>query len=251
MKTESRTRQPQKLLLCLLAALAPALAANAAPPRIEPAAAELAKAVTAKIGAAQTIRLHASHVIQPAPGLGAKVETGRIEISVQRPNKFYALQPSGDQTIEIAFDGSTLCVMHPQMKNHAIERLKAASIEQFADAVDQRFGFRPPVTELLAKDVSSQLFVNATSARVTGKGWVGLTQCDRLRIEQPGMTADLWIGIKDKLPRRMLLTFQSKQGQSTWDIRLSRWELDAPVDASLFSKRPAADSMKIKMLKSS
>lgn len=235
--------------ICLLA-LVPAVAAAAAPVRIEPGAVELAKAVTAKIGGAETVRVLAAHVIRPAPGLGGEVETGKIQISVERPNKFHALEPAGIQTMEIAYDGRTLCVMHPQLKHHGIESLPAASIEEFADAVDRRFGFRPPVAELLAKDVSAQLFANADSARITGRERVGWTLCDRLRIEQGGLTGDLWVGVKDKLPRRMLLTFASRHGHSTWDIRLSRWELNVPLDSSIFSKRPVADSLKVQMIKS-
>ena len=57
-------------------------------------------------------------------------------------------------------------------------------------------------------------------------------------------------GVKDKLPRRYLLTFTSLKGSPTWDIRLSKWELNGPVDERLFAKKPAADSHQIQMLKS-
>jgi hypothetical protein len=56
--------------------------------------------------------------------------------------------------------------------------------------------------------------------------------------------------VKDKLPRRYLLTFTGIEGSPTWDIKLSKWELNVPVDGRLFTKRPAADSNRITMLKS-
>jgi hypothetical protein len=216
---------------------------------IEPAARELAKAVTAKLGSARTLRVTASHRLDPALGVGAGYEKGPIDITVERPNRFYAIQRAGKETRELAYDGHWLCLMHPQLKHYALEQLKADSIEQFADRVDQRFGFRPPLTELLAKDVAAQIFMNATSARVTGTEWVGRTRCERLHVEQPGMTGDLWVGVGDQLPRRVLLTSTSIKGRPTWDIKLVKWELNVPVDKSLFSKRPAADSQKVKMLK--
>jgi len=58
------------------------------------------------------------------------------------------------------------------------------------------------------------------------------------------------VGVKDHLPHRYLLTFTGLKGSPKWDIKLSKWELNVPVDDALFSKRPAADSQKLKMLKS-
>jgi hypothetical protein len=116
--------------------------------------------------------------------------------------------------------------------------------------VDERFGFRPPVAELLANDMATQLFRDVTSARVVGKEMVGWTLCERLHFEQPGMTGDLWVGVKDKLPRRYLLTYTGINGNPAQDIRLNNWKLNVPVEGSLFAKRPAADSHRLQMFKS-
>lgn len=240
----------RRILSVMLAAAAVFSAAPQAQAEIQPAARDLAQAVAGKLGGAQTIRLTARHRLDPRLGVGAKIENGPLEITVQRPNRFYAIQPAGEQTREIAFDGRTLCLMHPRLKHHALEPLRAGTIEQFADRVDEHFGFRPPIAELLAKDAAAQLFRHVTTARVVGVESVGWVRCERLHFEQRGMTGDLWVGVKDKLPRRYLLTFTGVKGRPTWDIRLSKWELDGPVDARLFGKRPAADSHQIKMLKS-
>ncbi len=217
---------------------------------IEPEAKALAEAVAAKLQSSKTLRLTAKHTIDPALGVGSKLDKGPLEITVKRPNQFHVLQNAGDETRELAFDGKTLCVLHPQLKHHAIEPLKANTIEQFADLVDAQFGFRPPVAELLSENMVEQLMLGVTSAKVTGTEWVGFTRCDRLHFEQDGMTGDLWVGKKDGLPRRYLLTYTDVQGQPTWDIRLSKWELNVPVNEALFIKQPAADSSRVKMLKS-
>jgi hypothetical protein len=221
----------------------------AAAAEIEPAARALARSVAAKLGSAQTIRLKASHKIDPAIGVGSKIDAGPLEITVKRPNHFFALQRAGEATRELAYDGNWLCLMHPELKHHALEPLKAGTIEQFADRMDERFGFRPPVAELLSADPAGQLFLNVKSAKVTGTEWVGWTKCERLHFEQDGMTGDLWVAKKDGLPRRYQLTFTGIKGHPTWDIKLTRWELNPRVDETLFSKRPAADSQKVKMLK--
>lgn len=217
---------------------------------ISPEAMALAKAVSAKLAPAKTIQLTATHKLDAELSSSTKLNKCPLTITVKRPNQCYVLQPAGAETRELAYDGKTLSLIQPELKLHSLESLKASSIEQFADAMDERFGFRPPVAELLASDLPGQLFVNATSAKVAGKEWVGWTRCERLHIEQDGLTGDLWVGVKDKLPRRMVLTFTSIKGQPKWDIRLTNWKLDPQVNESLFTKRAGTDSQLTPLLRS-
>jgi hypothetical protein len=217
---------------------------------MEPAALEFLKSVSEKLGAAQTIQVEAEHKLDPALGLGIRADNGPINLDVKRPNRFYAIQPAGNETREIAYDGSQLCVMYPAAKHYALETLKAKSIEQFAQVVEERFGFRPPVAELLADDMAAELLIDVTSARLLAKEEVGGATCEHLRLEQEGMTTDLWVSVEDKLPRRMLTTVTDLAGHPTWDISFSKWELDGPLDEGLFSKRPASESQKVQMIKS-
>jgi hypothetical protein len=212
--------------------------------------ASVLNAMSEKIGNARTIRLTARHQMDPALGVGAKFERGPVEFIVKRPNQFYTIQRAGQETREIAFDGASLCLMHPGLKHHALEPLKAASIEQFADQVDERFGFRPPVAELLASDSAAQMLRDVTSVAGAGVETVEGTRCERLHFEQEGMITDLWIGVTDHLPRRYLKTFTDMKGSPAWNILFSKWELNVPVDDSLFSKKPAPDSTRLQMLKS-
>jgi hypothetical protein len=228
----------------LLTALSPLQA------EIKPDALALAKELAAKLQSAQTIKVSAKHKLDQVLGVGSKLDAGPVEVTFKRPNLFYAVQDAKDATREIAYDGRTLCVMHPGMKHHALESIKAGTIEQFSDLVDTRFGFRPPLAELLANDLAAHLMLNVRMASVIGKENVGWSRCERLRLVQEGMTADLWIGVKDKLPRRMLFTFTDHASRPTWDIRLSKWDLNPAVDSALFSKRPAGNSTKVKMIKS-
>lgn len=243
------TTTPRFLRGASITALIVAAFALSAKADISPDAMTLAQAVAARLAPAKTIQLTATHKMDAALGTHTKLDAGPLSITVKRPNKCYVLQSAGQDTRVLSYDGETLCLLNPILKFHALETLKAGSIEQFSDAMEERFGFRPPVAELLAADLPKQLFANATSATVAGKEWVGWTRCDRLHIEQEGMTGNLWVGAKDKLPRRLLLTFTGVSGQPKWDIRLSKWQFDAPVDQSLFTRRPAADSSRAPMLK--
>jgi hypothetical protein len=216
---------------------------------IKPEAQVLARAIAATLESAQTVQLSAKHKWHASLSVGSPLDQGPISITFKRPNLFYAVQEAKEATREISYDGKTICIMHPALKHHALEPLKVATVEQFADLMDSRFGFRPPVAELLANDLEAQILSNVTEASIASREWVGWTRCDRLRLVQAGMTADLWVGVKDKLPRRMLLTYTDTKGHPTWEIRLSQWQLNPQVDAALFSKRPASDSTQVKLLK--
>lgn len=220
------------------------------PSRIEPEARALAEETASVLREAKTIRLTARHKMDPRLGVGAQFEKGPMEIIVKRPHHFYAIQRAGNETREIAYDGWHLCLLYPELRHHALEPLRADSIDQFADKVDERFGFRPPVAELLSGRMANQIFRHVTTAKVMGDELVGWTRCQRLRFEQEGMTGDLWIARKDRLPRRYRLTFTLIEGHPTWDIHLQKWELNAPVDEALFSKRPADESHRAPLLKS-
>lgn len=241
---------PAFLVLALSGIPLSAPAETAKPsPKIDPAARAIVDSVTARLAPARTVCLTAKHKLDPSLGTGGKLDQGPLRITVQRPNQFHVLQEAGQMTREIAFDGKTFCLMQPEVKLHGIEPLKASSIDEFADKADDRFGFRPPVAELLGCDVSATLFKGADSARVVGSEIIGWTRCQQVQVLQKGMTTDLWVGTKDHLPHRMLITFSDLPGQPKWDIRLSDWKLDVPVDAALFAKRPAADSFQVKMLR--
>jgi hypothetical protein len=236
---------------CLLVAtciLATTISATTAPATIDPAAEGVLRATEAKLAAARTVQLTAKHKMSPSIAIGT-LDKAPLAITVERPNRFYASQGPVGKGKEIAYDGTTLRLIQPAELLHAEGTVKSSTISGFADAVDAKFGFRPPVAELLSADLLAQMARDATSVRLVGKTRVGWTSCHLIRVEQPGQITELWIGAKDQLPRRYRITFTDLKDQPSWDTRFSKWVLGAPVDTSLFTKAPAAGSMKVQMLK--
>ncbi len=241
---------PRISALAALVVMVTSFGASAQGQGIDPDARGLLQAAAEQIGQAKTIRLTAKHKLDASLGMGERLAKGPIEITVQRPNRFHAEQSAGQDTRVIAFDGQSVSLMYPILELHALEKVKAASISEFADRVDERFGFRPPIAELLSDDLASEVLRDVTSARVVGTERVGWTSCKRVRFVQQGMTGDIWLGVKDNLPRRYRLTFTDLPGSPVWDIRLSKWELNPAVDERLFTQRASANSFRVQMLKS-
>ncbi len=249
-----KAHQPnaRKLLRgCLIAALTilPVVSSSAAPAaKLDPAAAGILRATEARLAAARTLQLTAKHQISPSIAVG-KLDQAPLAISVQRPNSFFARQGAVGKGRELAYNGTTLRLIQPAELIHAEGTIKTNTISGFADAADEKFGFRPPVAELLSADLVAQLSKHASRVFLVGKDSVGWSACHLIRVEQPGQTADLWISVKDLLPRRYRVTFTTLPGQPSWDTRFSKWILDAPVDTALFSKSPPIGSMQVQMLK--
>ena len=97
------------------------IAGRASGAKLDPAALALLNSVSTKPCGPRTIQLESTHKLDPAFGPGVKAVSGPIDLSVKRPNHYYAIQPSGNETSEIAYDGSELCVVYPAAKHYALE----------------------------------------------------------------------------------------------------------------------------------
>lgn len=235
-------------LLLVLASLL--VAPSLVQAQIQPEARKIVQSVSNTLGQAKTVQVTAAHTVDEAMGFGSRLEKGKIRITLKRPNQFHIMQPAGEETREIVYDGKTFCLLQPEAGLHGIVRMPAASLEQFSDLADARLGFRPPVAELLANDVSSQIFREVTAARVVGRSRVGWVRCEQISLVQEGMITDVWVGVKDNLPRRIRFTYTDRPGRPAWDIRLSAWVLNQPVDERLFARRPGPESQEVKMVRS-
>lgn len=244
----SRTSNSKKSLLSLLLVIAflPGIAFG----QICPKADVEVSAMAAKFAAAQTATVTAVHTMDPLIGLGLAARKAPIHVSVERPNKFHATHAAGDATRTVLYDGETLFVIHPGPGHHAEERLAAPTIERLGDLVFARFGFRPPLSDLLASDPRKELYREVTRVEHLGIDRVGWSRCHHIQMTQPGMLTDVWIDAKDHLPQKLLYTYTEISGSPEWKIRFRRWALDTPIDAGLFAQRPAANSQRVQMLKS-
>jgi len=225
------------------------LAMPVARAEVDPAALKILKESAEVLGNAPFIQLSVTHVFDPVFEQILGMSKSPTDVHLKRPNKFYAIQSAGDATREIVYDGQTLCVIYPELKHHAEETVEADTIRHFADEIESRFGFRPPVAELLSEDMAAVMLDGVTLASVQDDEPVGETDCDKVHMEQEGMTIDLWVGKTDHLPRRMLITIVELPENPTVDMTFSEWNLSSSGDETPFSRRPSEDSQRVQMLK--
>lgn len=217
--------------------------------KVAPEAAALLRATRDKLASSPTLSVVAKHEGSAELG-GATNDSAPLFVTVSRPNQFYAHQGKGQSERLLGYDGRVLRVVFPGTLLHGEAKVPSRDMTGFADAVDGKFGFRPPLAELLADDLVAEMARDGASIRLAGKQRVGWTQCNHLVITQPGQTTELWLGVKDALPRRYKVTLIDKPIMPTKTITFKKWKFGVPVEPALFAPVAPAGSHLVPFYKS-
>ena len=129
----------------LVASLLPIAAA-------EPNADQLLRQMSAKLAATKSFSFHATREIDPALLEGHNLpEKARIAVSVQRPNKLAALSSSKAGMRRFVFDGRTLSLLDEKSNHYATVSMRT-SLDGLVAALDEKYGFTPPLAEFALSD---------------------------------------------------------------------------------------------------
>jgi hypothetical protein len=231
--------------ISFLAVFCLAVTQSAAAPDHDPAALEVLRSVQGKLASSPTLSVEARRSTS-----WEDKGDGPVSVIVERPNRFLARQGKGADEKVLAYDGTTLRFQLPGVLLHAEGKLKAPDTPALADVMQERFGFRPPLAELLAPDLVKEMAREGATIRLGKTQSVGWTKCHHLVITQPGQTTEIWVGAKDSLPRRYRITFGDSTGNDWMDTRFKKWKFGVPTTPEIFRPAPAAGSHAVELLKS-
>jgi hypothetical protein len=234
---------PLPALLATLLAITPALGAPAAH---DPAALNVLRGVQGKLATSSSFAVTAKRSYSLREGTTAEP----ISLTVERPNRFLAHQGKGGSEKILAYDGNQLRLIFPTVLLHAEGKFATPDAAAFADAAEKRFGFRPPLAELLAPDLVKEMAREGAVITLGKPERVGWTSCQRVVVSQAGQTTEIWVGAKDSLPRRYRITFTDAPGQQVWqETRFKSWKFGVPVSPDAFRPAPPAGSQSVPLLK--
>jgi hypothetical protein len=214
---------------------------------------EVLRQMSSTLAAAPTFRFEATRDIDAAllPGL-AMPGTVRISALVQRPNKFSASAVSKSGERRFVFNGQTLTLFESK-KNFYTTVPMQKTIDGLVAELDEKYGFVPPLIDFAVSDPYQELRRQAKSITHLGRskiggGFLGLgaIECDHLLLKGPVASAELWIGVSDHLPRRLVATFH-RDGQPQLRIEFLKWDLSAKTTATDFTFIPPKGAEKIEM----
>jgi hypothetical protein len=185
---------------------------------------------------------------------GFAVADARIEATVQRPNRLTAHSVGGGDARRFVFDGRTL-TLHDEKKNLYATVPMRKSLDGLVDALDEDYGVTLPLAEFILsnpyKDLRHQAETVSYLGRATHRTGVfsAGVECHRLALAGKLADAELWVGVTDHLPYRLVATFKKHPDRPQLKADFSSWNLAANPSGKDFTFVPPKGATKIEMRK--
>jgi hypothetical protein len=235
----------------------PAKAAKAAKPAkkpkeapfklvLEPKAMELLKATSARMAAAKSMSFTATVGYEYPSKLGPPIlYTSRYDVTMQRPDKLRIMMPGDGPASEFYYDGKTMMAYAPAENLVAVAEAPPTVDAALAAAYNQAATFFP-FTDLLVTDPYKVMTDGAILAFYIGpSSVVGGVKTDMVAWANKDVFLQIWIGVDDKLPRRVRAMYAADPLQLRNELELSNWQIDATVAPETFTSAKALAAPRI------
>ena len=221
-------------------------APSPAPPALEPKAIEILKVSSARLAAARTMSFRAVVSYESPSRLGPPlVYTTRSEVTVQRPNNLRVITPGDGPASEFYYDGKTMMAFSPAENLVAVADAPP-TIDATLKAAFESAAIYFPFVDLIVADPYKDIADGLTVAFYIGQSTeVGGTTTDMVAFAHDDVLVQVWIGVKDKLPRRSRAIYSNDPTQLRHQMDLSNWRIDAPVSAGTFASARASRAKRI------
>jgi len=209
---------------------------------------QLFRQMSEKLAQAKKLSFKVDRKLDAALVEGRNVpENAQIEIYVSRPGKFLAKSESQDNVRHLVFDGQNLSVYDETMKLYATVPVPG-TIDEVVAKIDEKYGFTPPLAEFILSDPYGALNPRIKSRAYMGKEIVGGVECHHLSLGGEVADSELWIGVADLLPRKLVATFKDREGGPQLQADFSDWNLAATLDDKLFTFVAPPDAESVEMV---
>src|SRR5271155_2644176 len=196
---------------------------------------QLLRQMSEKLAQAKKLSFKVDRKLDAALVEGRNIpENAQIEISVSRPGKFLAKSDSQDNVRQFVFDGQNLSVYDETMKLYATVPVPG-TIDEVVAKINEKYGFTPPLAEFILSDPYGALSPRIKSQAYKGKETVGGVECHHLSLSGEAADSELWIGVADLLPRKLVATFKDREGGPQLQADFSDWNLAATLDDKFFT----------------
>jgi len=207
---------------------------------LEPKAMDLLKATSARLAAAKSMSFTATVGYEFPSKLGPPIAyTMRYDVTMQRPDKLKIVMPGDGPASEFYYDGKTMMAYAPAENLVAIADAPPTIDAALMKAYNTTATFFP-FTDLLVADPYVALTDGAILAFYIGpSAVVGGVKTDMVAWANKDVFLQIWIGVDDKLPRRVRAIYAADPLQLRNDLELSNWQLDSTIAADAFTSQKA------------
>jgi hypothetical protein len=213
---------------------------------LEPKAMDLLKATSERLAAAKSMTFTATVGYEFPSKLGPPlVYTMRYDVTMQRPDKLRILMPGDGPASEFYYDGKTMMAYAPAENLVAVADAPP-TIDATLMAAYNTAALFFPFTDLIVADPYVAMTDGAILAFYIGpSGVVGGVKTDMVAWANKDVFLQIWIGVDDKLPRRVRAIYAADRLQLRHELELSNWQLDSTIAADAFTSQKALAAPRI------
>jgi hypothetical protein len=217
----------------LYAAEAPSAEGPAA--QLEPKALEVLKAMSARLAAAQGMSFKAVTTYEKPSRLGPPLAYGTVDlVNMQRPDRLRVMTSGDGPATEFYYDGKKAYAF--ERKDNLLAQADAPpTIDATLEAAYQRAAIYFPFTDVIVTNPYQDLSRDMRVAFYIGQSTVvGDTTTDVIAYTSDSVFVQAWIGVQDKLPRRLRAVFLDDPTRSRHQVDFSDWKLESAMSADFF-----------------
>lgn len=215
-------------------------------PDLEPKAIDVLRAMSARLAAAKTMTFTAVTTYESPSRFGPEIAyTTTSDVAVQRPNKLRVLTPGDGPAQQFFYDGETVTAYAP---GEGVVATVAAtgSIDDVLQQAYHEADIYFPFTDVIVADPYRDIADGLRIAFYVGQSQVvDGTTTDMVVIANERVWAQLWIGAKDALPRRVRAIYLDDPSRLRHEATFSHWKLNASVTAKTFTSTAPKSAKRI------
>jgi hypothetical protein len=208
--------------------------------------ASVLRAMSTKLAAAGTLHFEATRSVYPGSQGGMSApEHAQLSGVIKRPGSLRIDEHSSKGLRTVIYDGREIMFIDHQAGTYS-RTAASPTLDAVCYWFSSRYGFTPPLAELLLNDPARFLLDGVTRGSHRGTKWVSGVECDHLTFGRPGLTSELWVGVNDSLPRQFVQCYTTDGKEArTVSATIHRWILNPRVPADRFKIRIPSGSQKV------
>jgi len=197
---------------------------------LEPRALNILKGASEKLAAAKTLSFKAVASEESPSRLGPPLSyLTTSEVTLYRPDKLRVLSPGDGPRNEFYYDGKTMTAYSPA-ENYVATASAPSTVDAMLETAFKTAQIYFPFEDLLVVDPYKDVTEGLRVAFYVGQSMsVGGTRTHIVAYANDDVFVQAWIGVDDRLPRRLQAVYRGDPLQLRRSVELSDWRLDAPV----------------------
>jgi hypothetical protein len=215
-------------------------------PGLQPQAVEILKAASARLAAAKSMAFTAVVSYEGPSLLGPPlIYSTKSEVTMRRPDKLKVITLGDGPASEFYYDGKLMMAFAPAENLVAVADAPP-TIDGALVAAYETAEIYYPFTDVIVADPYKDMADGMTTAFYIGRSQVvGGTTTDMVAMASKDVFAQIWIGVEDKLPRRLYAVYLNDPARLRHVMELSNWELNKQLPEDAFGSAKASSAAHI------